>query len=86
MGGRNVDCSILKDILAGSEKPRHLPLEILTSITDNFSEDREIDRGGFGVVYKVKTVFLQRISNDAEHVNISLCFLFMSNILGVVYA
>jgi len=63
MGGRNVDCSILKDILAGSEKPRHLPLEILTSITDNFSEDRKIGRGGFSDVYKVKTIFRQRIIN-----------------------
>ena len=81
-----MDYNVLERILTRSEGPRDLPLEILTSITDNFSEDREIDRGGFGVVYKVKTVFLQRISNDAEHVNISLCFLFMSNILGVVYA
>ena len=51
-----MDYNVLERILTRSEGPRHLPLEILTSITDNFSEDREIDRGGFGVVYKVKTV------------------------------
>ena len=30
-----------------------LPLQYLKDITDNFSSDREIGRGGFGVVYKV---------------------------------
>jgi len=31
-----------------------LSLELLSDITDNFSDEREIGRGGFGVVYKVK--------------------------------
>lgn len=35
-----------------------LPLQYLKDITDNFSSDREIGRGGFGVVYKVHaTIF-----------------------------
>ena len=63
MGDRNVDYNVLERILTRSEGPRHLPLEILTSITDNFSEDRKIGRGGFSDVYKVKTIFRQRIIN-----------------------
>jgi hypothetical protein len=30
-----------------------LPLALLEEITDGFSNDREIGRGGFAVVYKV---------------------------------
>ncbi|KAF8692240.1 hypothetical protein HU200_039845 [Digitaria exilis] len=41
--------SILQDIQA---KPCKLPLELLSDITDDFSDEREIGRGGFGVVYK----------------------------------
>ena len=63
MGDRNVDYNVLERILTRSEGPRDLPLEILTSITDNFSEDRKIGRGGFSDVYKVKTIFRQRIIN-----------------------
>lgn len=43
--------SMLQDIQA---KPCNLPLEFLSDITDDFSDEREIGRGGFGVVYKVK--------------------------------
>jgi hypothetical protein len=42
---------MLQDIQA---KPCNLSLELLSDITDNFSDKREIGRGGFGVVYKVK--------------------------------
>lgn len=47
---RNLE-SMLQDIQA---KPCNLSLELLSDITDNFSDKREIGRGGFGVVYKVK--------------------------------
>jgi len=41
--------SMLQDIQA---EPCNLSLELLSDITDNFSDKREIGRGGFGVVYK----------------------------------
>lgn len=47
---RNLE-SMLHDIEA---KPCNLSLELLSDITDVFSDEREIGRGGFGVVYKVK--------------------------------
>ena len=37
----------------GSVKPTKLPLSLLEAITNNFSGDHEIGRGGFAVVYKV---------------------------------
>ena len=33
--------------------PHHLPLQHLKDITNNFSEEQILGRGGFGVVYKV---------------------------------
>ena len=39
-----------------------LPLQYLKDITDNFSSDREIGRGGFGVVYKVYTIIFDYTS------------------------
>ena len=47
---RNLE-SMLQDIQA---EPCKLSLERLSDITDNFSDEREIGRGGFGMVYKVK--------------------------------
>jgi len=47
---RNLE-SMVQDIQA---KLCKLSLELLSDITDNFSDEREIGRGGFGVVYKVK--------------------------------
>jgi len=44
---------MLENILQDpSEPPVSLPLEFLKAITDNFSSDHELGRGGFGVVYK----------------------------------
>jgi hypothetical protein len=45
--------NVLEQILEGSMKPTHLPLETLRKITDEFSTDRIIGEGGFGTVYKV---------------------------------
>lgn len=44
----------MERILARTEKPKHLPLAILASITEDFFDDRKISVGGFSVVYKVK--------------------------------
>jgi len=50
---------MLENILQDpSEPPVSLPLEFLKAITDNFSSDHELGRGGFGVVYKVQIFFL----------------------------
>jgi len=47
-----------------SEEPCVIPLQCLRDITNIFSGDRELGRGGFGVVYKVKiTNSLYVISN-----------------------
>uniref|UniRef100_A0A8R7UWX4 non-specific serine/threonine protein kinase n=1 Tax=Triticum urartu TaxID=4572 RepID=A0A8R7UWX4_TRIUA len=43
---------LLERILNGDEDPKDLPLPLLQSITDDFSEDRKIGHGGFGEVYK----------------------------------
>ena len=45
---------LLERILDGAEDPTDLPLALLQDITDNFSEERIIGQGGFGVVYKVQ--------------------------------
>ncbi|CAL4964525.1 unnamed protein product [Urochloa decumbens] len=39
-------------LLDKREKPTKLPLSLLKTITNNFSEEREVARGGFSVVYK----------------------------------
>ncbi|CAN6298113.1 unnamed protein product [Urochloa humidicola] len=39
-------------LLDGSAKPTRLPLSLLETITNNFSNEQEIGRGGFAVVYK----------------------------------
>ncbi|XP_037467329.1 disease resistance protein RGA5-like [Triticum dicoccoides] len=46
------DQSVLERILNGEEDPKDLPLALLQSITNDFSQDRQIGQGGFGVVYK----------------------------------
>lgn len=40
-------------LLDETVKPTMLPLSLLEAITNDFSGDREIGRGGFAVVYKV---------------------------------
>ena len=44
-----------KALLNESVDPVDLPFSLLMSITENFSDTREIGRGGFGAVYKVNT-------------------------------
>ncbi|RLN28666.1 extra-large guanine nucleotide-binding protein 1-like [Panicum miliaceum] len=51
---RNLE-SMLQDMQA---KPCNLSLELLSGITDDFSDEREIGRGGFGVVYKPGNILL----------------------------
>lgn len=38
-------------------EPTNLPISLLKSITSNFSDDRQIGRGGFAVVYKVSIIY-----------------------------
>lgn len=45
---------LLADMLLDTNaEPTDLPLSLLKAITNNFSPDRNIGSGGFGVVYKV---------------------------------
>lgn len=39
--------------MCGAELPMCLPINFLESITQNFSKEQELGRGGHGVVYKV---------------------------------
>ena len=47
-----MDLEVLQRILDGREKPTNLSFTLLKSITENFSDDREIGHGGFATVYK----------------------------------
>lgn len=44
-------------LLDASAEPTFLPLSLLKSITNNFSDDQKIGSGGFAVVYKVSVTF-----------------------------
>lgn len=45
---------LLEDMLLDTNaEPTDLPLSLLKAITNNFSADRNIGSGGFGVVYMV---------------------------------
>ena len=54
MFGESSRCRNLESMLQDIQAKTWLSLELLSDITDNFSDEREIGRGGFGVVYKVK--------------------------------
>ena len=48
------DFSVLESMLLDqSATPICLPMDFLTAITSDFSKERELGRGGFGIVYKV---------------------------------
>ncbi|CAM0958877.1 unnamed protein product [Alopecurus aequalis] len=59
---RNLECMLFDE----TADPMALPLSLLEEITDDFSEEQEIGRGGFAVVYKGKlennTVAVKRMS------------------------
>lgn len=53
-GKSRVAYNILERMLQDeNEKPRMLPLSLLKEITNDFSNEQELGRGGFAVVYKV---------------------------------
>ncbi|TVU16867.1 hypothetical protein EJB05_37024, partial [Eragrostis curvula] len=53
MGGTAADRDVLEEKLQNpSSSPISLPYEFLKDITNNFSTEQELGRGGFGVVYK----------------------------------
>ena len=43
-------------LLDTSAEPTALPLSLLRSITNNFSDDQQIGSGGFAVVYEVSVL------------------------------
>nr|AGT16786.1 Protein kinase-like domain [Saccharum hybrid cultivar R570] len=52
-GKVSVGYNVLERMLLNeNEKPTKLPLSLLEAITNNFSNEQEIGRGGFAVVYK----------------------------------
>ncbi|OEL37418.1 Cysteine-rich receptor-like protein kinase 10 [Dichanthelium oligosanthes] len=54
-----------------SAQPQALPLSLLDEITNGFSEEKEIGRGGFAVVYKgilgTETVAVKKLSHSYMH-------------------
>jgi hypothetical protein len=65
------DETLLERILNGDEEPKDLPLALLQSITNDFSDDRKIGQGGFGAVYKVQFT-IENIHKDLKFSIISL--------------
>jgi serine/threonine protein kinase len=61
----------LECMLRDQADPKALPLSLLEKITDDFSDEQEIGRGGFAVVYKGKLVnrivAVKRMSNAYMH-------------------
>lgn len=39
--------------------PKELPAEFLKEITDGFSPARQLGKGAFGTVYRVRVIYLQ---------------------------
>ncbi|KAF7026424.1 hypothetical protein CFC21_038529 [Triticum aestivum] len=60
---RDLECMLCDE----TAEPKALPLSLLEEITGDFSDEQEIGRGGFAVVYKGKlenrTVAVKRMSN-----------------------
>ncbi|KAM3405702.1 hypothetical protein ACQJBY_008301 [Aegilops geniculata] len=53
MDGESSRCNIQENILLDEiTRPRKLPFQYLEEITNNFSTERELGRGAYGVVYK----------------------------------
>lgn len=46
-----------------SAEPCYIPLQYLRDITDNFSCDQELGKGGFGVVYRVRINYIINLSH-----------------------
>lgn len=57
MEDEDAEDNVLERVLARTKEPTRLSFRILARITNNFSDERKIGEGGFGVVYKVKFVF-----------------------------
>lgn len=51
-----------KMLLDANAEPTDLPLSLLKSITNSFSEDQIIGTGGFAVVYKVSQISMTDLS------------------------
>ncbi|KAK3119087.1 hypothetical protein QOZ80_9BG0713560 [Eleusine coracana subsp. coracana] len=52
MGGIYAELNLLEHILSGTQKPSNMSSSLLQLITENFSDDRIIGRGGAANVYK----------------------------------
>lgn len=53
-------------------EPCSIPLQYLRDITANFSADRELGNGGFGVVYKVRSNNILSLIYDTHTISLSL--------------
>lgn len=57
--------NLLEDMLLDANaEPTYMPLSLLNSITNNFSNDRQIGIGGFAVVYKVLLILSTALNHD----------------------
>ncbi|CAL4994747.1 unnamed protein product [Urochloa decumbens] len=72
-----MDCEVSKlnllecMLLDETSEPTDLPISLLKTITDDFSDDLQIGRGGFSVVYKGfvgngRTVAVKKLSNSID--------------------
>jgi hypothetical protein len=71
-------------LLDETAEPRALPLSLLQDITNGFSADREIGKGGFAVVYRVRQLATaQMISELDMMLRTNACF-YCREYLGMV--